>query len=218
MPDSTLAATAPAAAPPDPRSYGVGARFSLHPMTTDFVPVILAALAAGDASALDVVTDDVSTFVQGAEADVLAYLRDVIAAAAATRAHTVAHVLLSRGCPGEVTCELGEGAPLAPAEVPALARTGLQAAAQWSLYPLDDGDPVTGRGDHMAAIYAAIERAKTLGTFTRAEHFATRLDGDLADVLTTIGEAWVAVGRSVRHVTSHATISLNSPTATAGAR
>ncbi|WP_241237032.1 Ykof family thiamine-binding protein [Georgenia faecalis] len=207
----------PSTAPPDPRSYGVGARFSLHPMTTDFVPVILDALTAADASALEVVTDDVSTFVQGTESDVLTYLRDVMAAAAATGVHTVAHVLLSRGCPGEVACELRDGDPYAPTDLPALAPTGLRAAAHWSLYPLDDGDAATGRGDHMAAIYAVIERAKERGTFTRSEHFATRLDGDLADVLTTVGEGWLAAGRVVRHVTSHATISLNSPSPAAGA-
>lgn len=201
-----------------PARFGVGARFSLQPMTTDFVPVILGALAAADASRLTFTTDDVSTHVAGAEADVLRYLTDVIATAARTGAHTVAHVLLSRGCPGEVSCELGDVAASAPAQLPPIPATGLKASAHWSLYPLIDGRAtVAGDSasiDHMRPILDAIEGAKARGTFTRSEHFATRLDGDLADVIGTVGEAWVSVGRTVPHVVTHVTISLNSPSVT----
>ena len=191
-----------------PQEYGVGARFSLHPMTDDFVKVILGALEAADTGGLTVSTDDVSTYVSGAEADIVDYLTEVIGNAARTGVHTVAHLLLSRGCPGEVTCELPEGRPPVPAELPQPPHTGLRAAVHWSVYPLGDGEG----GDHMAAIEQAIERARVRGTFTRAEHYATRLDGDLADVLATICEGWLLAGRTVRHVTAHATISLNSPT------
>lgn len=203
--------------PATPAQLGVGARLSLHPMTSGFVDVILGALAAGDTSRLEVATDDVSTFVRGTEADVLTYLRDVIAAAAPEGVHTVAQVLLSRGCPGEVACELPDDVVLSPVELPGLAPTGLRASAHWALYPLDDGGPAADgtarRGDHMAGIYAAIERARERGTLTRGEHFVTRLDGDLADVLATVADGWLLVGREVRHVTTHVTISLGSPSA-----
>lgn len=214
------AAAAPDRARPTPADLGVGARFSLHPMTADFADVILGALAAGDASGLEVVTDDVSTFVRGPEARVVTYLRDVIAAAGSTGVHTVAHVMLSRGCPGEVACTVPDDVVLNPVELPALAPMGLRASAHWALYPLDDGGPDTHGGervaDHMAGIYAAIERARERGTLTRGEHFVTRLDGDLADVLATVADGWLLVGREVRHVTTHVTISLHSPSAATG--
>lgn len=217
-PPAPGAAPAPTA-PTTPAQLGVGARFSLHPMTAGFVDVIVGALAAGDTSRLEVSTDDVSTFVRGTEADVLTYLRDVIAAAAAGGVHVVAQVLLSRGCPGEVACELPDDVVLHPVQLPDLAPTGLRASAHWALYPLDDGGPAPDggarRGDHMAGIYAAIERARERGTLTRGEHFVTRLDGDLADVLATVADGWLLVGREVRHVTTHVTISLHSPSAPA---
>ncbi len=209
--------------PATPADLGIGARFSLHPHVTDFVPVILGALAAGDHSRLEVTTDELSTFVRGTEQDVLTYLRDVIAAAArpgpdtaADRPapHVVAHVLLSRGCPGEVACELGDDVVLRPVELPGLEPTGLTASAHWSLYPMDDGGPARPT-DHMAGIWAAIALAKELGTFSRGEHFVTRLDGDLSDVLATVAGGWLLVGRQVRHVATHVTISLGSPTAVA---
>ncbi|CAM3440722.1 YkoF family thiamine/hydroxymethylpyrimidine-binding protein [Occultella aeris] len=213
MPEVTSPTTSPAPATttadaaPAPGEYGVGARFTLLPLTDRFVEVITDALAVDRPAGLEVVTDDVSTFVRGTESDVVGYLTAVIARAGRTGVHTVAQVLLSRGCPGEVACEVADGVAFAPERLAPIPATGLRAAAHWSLYPLHDGPD----GDHMSAIYAAIDDARERGTLTRSEHFATRLDGDLADVLTTIGDAWLTVGRSVRHVATHATISLNSP-------
>ncbi|UFU03619.1 Ykof family thiamine-binding protein [Ruania suaedae] len=199
---------------PTPDAYGVGARFSLHPMTDRFVEVILGALDTADSTGLDLTTDDVSTHVRGREDRILAYLTEAIAHAGRTGVHTVAHVLLSRGCPGEVACEIADGAAYAP-QVPArLPATGVQASAHWALYPLDDSH----EADHMAGIYAAIEHAQDLGVFTGSEHYVTRLDGDLADVLGAVAAGWLLVGEKVRHVTTHVTVSLNSPTAQAGAR
>lgn len=211
-----------------PREYGVGARFSIFPMTDDFVDVILGALAsAARPPGLQVETDDVSTFVAGAEADVGRFLRDVVALAAdaAGGRHLAAHVLLSRGCPGEVTCaaELG-GRPWAPDELPVLPPTGHRAAAHWSLYPLADPDPTRGGGaaatddgdragsPHMEVIEAAVARARADGTYAGSGHFVTRLEGDVAAVLGTALGAWVHAGAEVQHVVTHLTLSIDSPT------
>lgn len=199
--------------PPTPTLLGVGARFSLHPHTSDFVTTILDALSVPRPTALEVVTDDVSTFVRGTEADVVTYLRDAIAQAADTGAHVTAHVLLSRGCPGETAGGLGDEIAPTPLVLPRLEPTGHAAHAHWSLYPLDDGGP-GGRGDHMTHIMGAIEHARDHGIHVRGEHLVTRLDGDLAEVLETVAGTWLAVGRHVRHVVTHVTISVGSPSVT----
>lgn len=191
-----------------PEEFGVGARFSVHPMTDDFVSVILKALESTDANGLDVHTDDVSTYVTGEESSILRYLTDVIASVGHSGAHTVAHVLFSRGCPGEVTCELTGDEILTPAELSIPESTGLRASAHWSLYPLAD----SGETSHMAVIEKAVQVAKEEGTFVRPEHYATRLEGDLADILTTMCSGWLCAGREIQHVASHGTISLHSPT------
>ncbi|WP_159621276.1 YkoF family thiamine/hydroxymethylpyrimidine-binding protein [Ruania rhizosphaerae] len=210
------APAAAAVAAPGPDAYGIGARFSLHPMTDSFIDVILGALDAADSTDLTITTDDVSTHVRGREDRILAYLTEAIAHAGRTGTHTVAHVLLSRGCPGEVACEIADGAAYAP-QVPQVRRslpaTGVHASAHWALYPLDDEGT-----DHMAGIYAAIDYAKQLGVFTGSEHYVTRLDGDLADVLGAVVAGWLLVGADVRHVTTHVTVSVNSPSSQAGAR
>jgi uncharacterized protein YqgV (UPF0045/DUF77 family) len=195
-----------------PQDLGVGARLTVAVMDGDFARIIVEALADADATDLHVATDPVSTLVRGSEQRVLEYLTAVIAGAARGGHHVTASVLLSRGCPGEVTCSTTPGLLAEAAAVPVLPATGIRASAHWSLYPLDDTGRPGEAPDHLRDIYEAIDYAKELGTYVRGEHYATLLEGDLADVLGTVAAGWVMVGRSVQHVTSHATLSISSPT------
>lgn len=200
---------APDTAPMTPQEYGVGARFTLSVYDSEYVAVIVGALARADASGLTVETNDISTCVTGTEQRIVEYLRDVITAAARSGAHLSASILLSRGCPGELVCALPPGVVALAAEPVTLDPSGVRARAHWSLYPLLDGG---ASGAHMTPIYAAIDKAKADGVYSGSDHFATRLDGDLAAVLETATNAWIGVGAAVQHVVTHLTASINSPT------
>ncbi|MDJ1370334.1 YkoF family thiamine/hydroxymethylpyrimidine-binding protein [Gulosibacter molinativorax] len=191
-----------------PQQYGVGARFTLAVYDSRYAEIIVGALERADASGLTVDTDDISTFIGGTEQRILEYLRDVIAFAADSGAHVSASILLSRGCPGELQCELPQGVAALGAEPVSLKPATVRARAHWSLYPLLDGGATI---DHMSPIYEAIEQARADGIYSGSDHFATRLDGDLAGVLTTAANAWIAVGHKVQHVTTHLSVSMNSP-------
>ena len=95
-------------------------------------------------------------------------------------------------------------------------RTGRSGAAEWALYPLADDVRAGVEPDHMRDIEAAIGLARANGTFRGSEHFVTRLEGDVGALVETVVGAWARVGRSVQHVTSHVTFSLNSPTRSRG--
>lgn len=207
--------TASTTAPPTPATYGVGARITLCPMTDRYVDVILGALAdvTPDAAVEDVLTTStspVSTYIGGGEHAVVRRLVDLVTAAArcADGAHLSAHILLSRGCPGEVACELHSG-PWASTDTLAVPDAGVRAWAEWSLYPLLDG---AGGGEHIAPIMAAIDEAKASGLFHSADHYVTRLAGDVGAILALVGGAWLRTGAVVQHVTTHLTLSINSPT------
>jgi len=201
-----------------PEQLGIGMRFSIHPHCDDFVDVILGALtdaeAAGLTEGLVIETDEVSTYVgaraEPAEQRLVAYLAAVIAAASRRSGggHVVAHVLFSRGCPGEVLCDLSTIGLPSPAPVQ-FEPTGLRAAVQWSLYPLLDGD--SDAGGHMAHIEAAVASARRRGTAAAPAHYATKITGDLADVLSTAVDAWARVGAHVMHVVTHLTVTVGSP-------
>ncbi|GAB3818830.1 YkoF family thiamine/hydroxymethylpyrimidine-binding protein [Tessaracoccus terricola] len=195
----------------DPLRFGVGARVSVAVMSDDYADVILTALRDVDPRGLRISTGDVSTWAGGPEEDLLAWLTDLSAAIAATGHHAAITVLLSRGCPGEVVCELPGGAGPRAVETSSGREVGAWAAAEWALYPLADDVRAGVEPDHMRDIEAAIELARDQGTFRGSEHFVTRLEGDLGTILGTVVAGWTMVGRSVQHVVAHLSISVNSP-------
>ncbi|MFC0179783.1 YkoF family thiamine/hydroxymethylpyrimidine-binding protein [Thorsellia kenyensis] len=196
--------------PSTPQDFGVGARFTVNVMSDDYISIILDALASPTPKELKIQTDAVSTLIKGSERNILDYLYTVITKIAASGHHVSATILLSRGCPGEITCQLPNRSLATHSTNISLEKTGITVLAQWSLYPLFD-DRQTAFS-HMDDIYRAIDFAKDKGTYHRSTHFVTELKGDLAQVLETIAMGWMLVGQTVQHVTSHTTLSINSPT------
>ena len=161
--------TAPATSPDDerlalqrdPLRFGVGARVTVAVMADDYVDVILGALAGLDTTGLVTQTGDVSTYVGGSEDDVQRWVTDVADAVARTGRHASLTLTLSRGCPGEVACELpgGAGPRVVPVALPR--RTGTRASAEWALYPLADApahnDKLRGNRSK-TAVFCAMRR------------------------------------------------------------
>src|SRR5690625_3026368 len=127
-------------------------RISVHPHADDFLRIIFDAIKYTHYllnidepdSGLEVSTGEVSIYVgvNSGEAtqQLAAYASTLIRAASeeSNHQHLTSHILLSRGCPGEATCELVPGE--IPAEKPvSLAKSELEVAAAWSLYQLADG-------------------------------------------------------------------------------
>lgn len=195
----------------DPARFGVGARITVAVMADDYAEIILGAVGKTDARGLEVDTGDVSTHITGGEADLLRYVTDLSAAIADTGEHASITLQLSRGCPGEVVCDLPGGAGARAVDAPSGRETGRHAAAEWALYPLQDAVTAHGAPDHMRDIYAAIDLAHSNGTYRDGGHYVTRLEGDLGTILETCVAGWTMVGRTVQHVTSHVVISVNSP-------
>lgn len=161
----------------------IHARFTVSVLDSAFVDIILGSLQHADASRVAVTTGDISTLVSGRSDDVLTYVRDVVAGAASGGIHV--SVTLAIGGAGTDTARL------------ALEPTGLRARAHWSL-------PATGAD-------RAITLARELGTWSGDDPLATRLDGDLSDVLETIAKGGLLTGGDEDSPTTHATIALNSP-------
>lgn len=216
---SDLSTTPTSDLPITAQQYGVGARFTLAVYDSDFERIIIDALDSAGTDGLTISTNDISTLVTGTEQRIVEYLCQVISAAAATGVHISAAILLSRGCPGELECALPPGVSAIGAAPVQLAPTGQTARAHWSLYPLLDSRPVQPAApaevvDHMTPIYQAIEQVKHAGLYSGSDSYATRLEGDLGQLLEACANAWLNVGATVQHVVSHLSVSMNSPTPT----
>lgn len=198
----------------------IGAQVSLYPMTSDFVRVITSGLQALDPyrEKLRMETDDISTLMVGAPADLFDALRDLFVRTAREPSHVAMHATVSRGCSGEpddpaCRCETltrAQDLPLAARQAAALEAvrlapvTGVEIDIQVSLY-------VLGTGGHMDEIYGCIEFLKASGTFLRSKNFCTRLRGDGGAVFETLRQAFLQFGPAEGHVTLDLTVSANSP-------
>lgn len=197
-----------------------GAQLSLYPMCDDFVAVILKAVDALEPyrPRFRIETDDVSTLIVGPPEEIFPAMRDLFVSGARTGVHCVLSATVSRGCPGEPDDEIctpsgdfGDTAPLeeriaaAREKVARADATGIEIAAQFSLYPL-------GSGHHMDEIYGCIEFLKSSGVFEKSKNFCTKLRGDAGPVFATLGEAFLRFGAPNGHVALDLTVSANSPT------
>ena len=196
----------------DAVEFGVGARINLYPMTDRYSTVIADALDevadTETARELRIVSEPAGVLLRGREIDLTRYLVDLVVAAARHngRAPLAASILLSRGCPGEIGCPAKEET-WQPDPLAALPRTGVHAQGEWSLYPLTASDETS---EHMPAIMQAIDSARRRGLVQDGGHFATRLSGDVADVLSLVVGTWSECGRTVRHVAAHANLLVNA--------
>ena len=182
-----------------------GCRFSLYPMTDDFVSIILGALDKTDTSFVWSQSDALSTVYRGKRE----YVIDAVAALFANAWRDGIHMALegqvSRGCPGDVSgdsvlsCE-GEAPNTATVEAatqPALAKL--------SLYPLGVEDYI----DDIAKVwYLAEER----GLNPTSIHYATRIEGSIRDIFTYFNDVCALMEQTVSHYVLHFTINVNSPT------
>jgi uncharacterized protein YqgV (UPF0045/DUF77 family) len=200
----------------------LGCQYSLYPMTSDFVGVILAAVKALDRykGRLEVETDDISTTLIGAPEALFPALRESFLAAADASGHLVMNVSLSRGCPGEPdnprcrsevlsdrrTADEPDRVAAALRRLRPGAATGVPAAAQIALYPL-------GRAGYMDDVAGCIAFAKQAGVFAKGKHFCTKIAGDAADVFAAIEQSFLGFGDPDGHVVLTAIVSKGSPTA-----
>lgn len=200
----------------------LGCQFSIYPMSSDFIGVILHAIEALDRhkDRLEIATDDISTTLIGPPDALFPALADSFIAAAEAGGHVVMNVSLSRGCPGEPDdprCRADEmqarnvagaddPAAAAAGQLPRVAPSGVKTAAQIALYPL-------GRADYMDQIGACIDFTKKAGVFANGKHFCTRLTGDAADVFQAIEQSFLGFGAAEDHVVLTAVVSKGSPSA-----
>ncbi|MUV38836.1 putative HMP/thiamine-binding protein YkoF [Lentibacillus sp. JNUCC-1] len=182
----------------------VGASFSIHPMSDDFVDIIMGALKEVDTSKVWLETDDVSTTVRGKSVHIFDVTKALFMHAAKTGKHVAFQATYSVGCPGDSEGDVYLEVDEVPLNEEKVRDWKQYVAAKFSLYPL-------GGGNYMDAIYQQIEAMKEYVTVSHA-HYATKLEGDASQVfagLENVFNATVEGGSS--HTVMTVSISANSP-------
>ena len=182
-----------------------GCRFSLYPMTDNFVSVILGALEKTDTSAVWSQSDALSTVYRGK----LPYVADAVRALFINAWQPDVHMALegqfSKGCPGDT-----DGDSLLDREGPAPNQAEIQdrhfpVLCKLALYPM-------GTGDYIDEIAKVWRMAEAEGLNPKTIHYATRIEGDVQKVFDYLEEVCSLMEKSVPHYILHFTLSVNSPT------
>jgi uncharacterized protein YqgV (UPF0045/DUF77 family) len=118
----------------------VGCRFSLYPMSDQFVNIITGALKETDTSKVWMETDDVSTCVRGRESHVFDVVKAIYTYAAQSGEHVVFNGTFSIGCPGDTEGDVYMTEDDERMNQEAVNLIELESACQFALYPM--GTPV----------------------------------------------------------------------------
>lgn len=182
-----------------------GCRFSLYPMTDNFVSVILGALEKTDTSAVWSQSDALSTVYRGK----LPYVADAVRALFINAWQPEVHMALegqfSKGCPGDTD---GDSLLDREGEAPNRAKTQdrhFPVLCKLALYPM-------GTGDYIDEIAKVWRMAEAEGLNPKTIHYATRIEGDVQKVFDYLEEVCRLMEQSVPHYILHFTLSVNSPT------
>lgn len=181
-----------------------GASFSIHPMSNQFVDIILGALDKTDTSKVWVDRDDVTTTIRGKTAHVFDVSTAAFLHAAKTGEHVAFNATYSVGCPGDSEGDVYMAEDDVRLNEQAIQMIHQPVAAKFSLYPL-------GGGNYMDTIYEQIEAIKKYVNVTRV-HYSTRLDGNAMDVFRGLEQVFNATEASgASHIVMTVSISANSP-------
>lgn len=180
----------------------VGFRFSLHPMSNEFISIIKGALQNTDVSNVWMHTDDVSTVIRGKQVHVFNVAKSITLNAAKTGVHVALSGTFSAGCPGDTTADvyLDKGD-----EVTNKDETNQYVSSQFALYPMNNPN-------YMDVIYREIEHAKVKGVFNESMHYASGIHGDIHDVFAYYEAAFSrARSEEHKHLVMTLSMSINSP-------
>jgi len=179
----------------------VGFRFTLSPMTDDFIGTIKGALKGTNMTGVWRHTDDVSTVIRGRAEHVFDVARTVLSLASEEGRHVSMSGTFSVGCPGDSAGDEALDAP--PQQLNGSSREQY-VSSQFALYPM-------GAENYMDLIYDEIEQAKQAGVYNDSMHYASGIHGNLDDVFSYYEAAFNRTREKNRHVVMTVTFSVNSP-------
>ncbi|MBP1905012.1 uncharacterized protein YqgV (UPF0045/DUF77 family) [Paenibacillus turicensis] len=179
----------------------VGCRFSLYPMSDQFVSIILNAINETNTSKVWLESDSISTCVRGKMNHVFDVVQSIYQHAASSKQHVVFSATFSIGCPGDTA---GDSYMDVDDTLCNEVSYDQEAKAQFALYPL-------GEVNYMDTIYSAMDIAEKRGTFAGGVHYASQLQGYISKIFDTLQEVFQATTKETNHVVMTATIGCNSP-------
>lgn len=183
-----------------------GCRFSLSPMSDQFIDIILGAIQKVDTSKVWSTTERLSSLYRGRREHVVDAVKACFVHAWRSDVHMTMEMTFSKGCPGDTDAEsyLAEDTVLLNAE--STKDIHFPVDCKISLYPM-------GVTNYMEYIANVVNRAVDLGIYARSSHYVTVLHGDVHDLFAYFDWVNEYCANELSHYVFEVTLSVNSPTA-----
>ena len=183
-----------------------GCRFSLSPMSDNFVDIILGSISKVDASKVWKMTDKLSTVYRGKRIHVLDAVKACFVWAYREGVHMTMEATVSKGCPGDTDADSYLAADDILVNEPAMKDVHFPVVCKISLYPM-------GVPNYMEYIANVVNQSIDRGIYSHSSHYVTVLEGDVQDLFAYFDEATRYCGENLSHYIMEITLSVNSPTA-----
>lgn len=183
-----------------------GCRFSIAPMSDNFVDILLSALKQVDTSKLWSGTDALSTVYRGKNRHVVDALKAcfIHAVQAGQGVHTTMEATFSRGCPGDTAADYTMTVSDEAVNEAAVSDIHFPVLCKIALYPM-------GVENYMEYIAAVVNRAIDLGIYEGTAHYCTVLRCDVQSLFAYFEEVNNYCAEHVSHYVLEASLSVNSP-------
>jgi hypothetical protein len=181
-----------------------GIRFSLAPMSDDFISIILGAIDKVDLSKVWAKTDETSTVYRGRESAVFDACKACFHHAYRDKVHMMMEMTISKGCPGDVDADYALEFSDEKVNEASIKDIHFPVICKFSLYPM-------GGNNYMQLIEDVVNEAVDRGIFHGTGHYVSFLKGDSHDVIDYLEWVALTVGEEVSHYIIEATLLCNLP-------
>lgn len=182
-----------------------GCKFSLYPMTDNFVEIILGALEKTDTSKVWKKIDKLSTCVRGKREHIFDVTKGLFINAYRENIHMVFEGTFSKGCPGDTDADSFMEVDSIKMNEEKVKDKNFSAVGKISFYPM-------GEGDYMEHIAKVVYIAKDYGVFAGSSHYASMIEGNIHDIFKALEEIFKYGEENISHYILQVTLSVNSPT------
>lgn len=183
-----------------------GCRFSLSPMSDNYVDIILGAIAKVDTGKVWSNTERLSSLYRGRREHVIDAVKACFVHAWKKDVHMTMEMTFSKGCPGDTDAEsyMAEDTSLLNAE--STKDIHFPVDCKISLYPM-------GVTNYMEYIANVVNKAVDLDIYAGSSHYVTVLKGDVHELFHYFDWVNEYCANELSHYVFEVTLSVNSPTA-----
>lgn len=181
-----------------------GCRFSLSPMSYNYISIILGSLEHVDTSKVWSNTDTLSTVYRGKRVHVEDALKSLFINAFTKDVHMSLEATFSKGCPGDIEGESYLNGDNILLNEPSIKDIHFPVECKIALYPLGDGN-------YMDVIANVVNTAIDRGIYKGSAHYCTFLHCDVQSLFSYIDYVNEYCGSHLHHYVFEVTMAVNLP-------